>query len=337
MRLLHNRLIPIATLVIAICLQPLSSANAQCTGDCGDANGNGTLTSSDWQAIMEYMWFGITPPGSVACADIDGHQDVTVSDAHLMMRCLFLCDPPEAFFNCNAPSPPLVPVPTDSILIYYASSFPAGDSSNTVNLRLHTEMHLAAMTIPLRVSVNGALPNIEVLQTDPNEVWDIDTFNIAQPAIGAGEVLLGFENLSFSQYDNDDPLAQLKLTLPPDASDRIILLEYIGLPPSNVAMALTDAFEFADALEPHLFPCGVEVFGDANQSGEVNTQDLILTIWWLYKIGVSPSPCAAASDVNCSGSVTSSDVIYLVNYMFKSGPAPCNVCELIGGGTWSCP
>ena len=79
-----------ASLIIVICLLPLSTSQAQCTGDCGDANGHGTITSADWQAIMEWMWFGVTPAGSVACADIDGYQGVTVSDAHLMMRCIFV-------------------------------------------------------------------------------------------------------------------------------------------------------------------------------------------------------------------------------------------------------
>jgi hypothetical protein len=82
--------------------------------------------------------------------------------------------------------------------------------------------------------------------------------------------------------------------------------------------------------------CPVTLTGDANNTGSINSADIIHLVNYVFKSGPSPLPCEASGDVNCSGLVTTADVIGMVNYVFKSGPEPCDVCTLIPG-IWSCP
>jgi hypothetical protein len=82
--------------------------------------------------------------------------------------------------------------------------------------------------------------------------------------------------------------------------------------------------------------CPVSITGDANNTGAINSADIIHLVNYVFKSGPHPLPCTASGDTNCSGAVTSADVIGLVNYVFKSGAAPCDVCNLIPG-VWSCP
>ena len=91
---------------------------------------------------------------------------------------------------------------------------------------------------------------------------------------------------------------------------------------------------------PHCFtvtrrPCSVIITGDANRDGSITTADILTIVNWIFK-GGEPVGCMADADATCSGAVTAADVIYLVNYIFKGGPDPCNVCDLIWDGVWTC-
>lgn len=319
-------------------LLPLN-VSAQCTGVCGDVNASGGATMADVMEIYHWLWLGTIPAGELECAELDHYQDVTIRDPYELMVCIFKCTSPKSSLDCSVRYPPMVPTATDAISMYYSNIFPAGDSVVTISLRLHTEEGISAMTIPLHVSLNGTIPEIEVIRTDPNDVWDYDTSSTIPPVAGAGDVMLGYWDFNPDGHVNDDPIAWLRITAPPLPENRAILLEFTNLPPSdNGAMILVGEPLYYDPLIPNLFPCNVELFGDADGSGGVSASDIILTVQWIFKQQAgSPVPCEAAADANCTGQVTAADVIYLVNHVFKSGPVPCNVCELVGNGTWSCP
>jgi len=74
--------------------------------------------------------------------------------------------------------------------------------------------------------------------------------------------------------------------------------------------------------------CPIAITGDVNESGVINSSDIIYMVNYLFKTGPSPVPLAQAGDVNCDASETSADVIYLVNHVFKAGMAPCDVCSI---------
>jgi subtilisin family serine protease len=62
--------------------------------------------------------------------------------------------------------------------------------------------------------------------------------------------------------------------------------------------------------------------GDANGSGDIDIDDVVYLVNYIFTSGPPPAPMAAG-DCNCSGDVDIDDVVYLVNYIFTGGPAPC--------------
>lgn len=83
-------------------------------------------------------------------------------------------------------------------------------------------------------------------------------------------------------------------------------------------------------------PCSVALTGDANESGEITSADIIWMVTYIFKNGANPLPCVATGDVNCDAVVTASDIIHMVNHVFKGGASPCDVCTL-SPNTWTCP
>ncbi|MGB2696997.1 MAG: C1 family peptidase [Candidatus Zixiibacteriota bacterium] len=62
--------------------------------------------------------------------------------------------------------------------------------------------------------------------------------------------------------------------------------------------------------------------GDADGNGEVQIQDAVYLVNYIFKSGPEPAP-VESGDSNCDGECEVSDVVYLINYLFRSGPEPC--------------
>ncbi len=67
------------------------------------------------------------------------------------------------------------------------------------------------------------------------------------------------------------------------------------------------------------YPCG-----DANESDNVDIDDIIFIINYIY--GGGPAPDPLVGNANCLEAIDIDDVIYIVNYIFGGGPAPCANC-----------
>jgi hypothetical protein len=63
--------------------------------------------------------------------------------------------------------------------------------------------------------------------------------------------------------------------------------------------------------------------GDADGSDEVDIDDVVYLIQYIFAQGPSPEPLESG-DADCSGEVDIDDVVYLITYIFSSGPAPCD-------------
>ena len=71
--------------------------------------------------------------------------------------------------------------------------------------------------------------------------------------------------------------------------------------------------------------CEDFVCGDANGSSEVDIDDVVYLIFYIFAGGQPPDPMAAG-DPDCSGEVDIDDVVYLITYIFAGGPQPCAGC-----------
>jgi hypothetical protein len=67
------------------------------------------------------------------------------------------------------------------------------------------------------------------------------------------------------------------------------------------------------------------VCGDANASGDVDIDDVVYLIGYVFASGPAPVP-EASGDANCSGDIDIDDIVYLIQYIFGGGPVPCAEC-----------
>ncbi|MCK4657741.1 MAG: hypothetical protein KAT85_11935 [candidate division Zixibacteria bacterium] len=73
-------------------------------------------------------------------------------------------------------------------------------------------------------------------------------------------------------------------------------------------------------------PCDA-IIGDANNSDDIDIDDVVYLIDYIFSGGLAPTPYAVASgDADCSCSVDIDDVVYLINYIFSGSPPP-GTCE----------
>jgi hypothetical protein len=94
-------------------------------------------------------------------------------------------------------------------------------------------------------------------------------------------------------------------------------------PDADVLVPPTDygypaPFDFAFKTEYFGFVCG-----DVDASGDVDIDDVVYLISYIFGGGPPPDPYEAG-DVDCSGAVDIDDVVYLIAYIFSGGPDPCD-------------
>jgi len=63
--------------------------------------------------------------------------------------------------------------------------------------------------------------------------------------------------------------------------------------------------------------------GDADASGEVDIDDVVYLIAYIFAGGPAPAPIESG-DTDCSGGVDIDDVVYLISYIFGGGNSPCD-------------
>ena len=68
------------------------------------------------------------------------------------------------------------------------------------------------------------------------------------------------------------------------------------------------------------------ICGDADGSGNVDVDDVVFLVAYVFTSGPAPDPLEAG-EVDCSGTVDIDDIVYLVQYIFAGGPVPCAGCD----------
>ena len=65
--------------------------------------------------------------------------------------------------------------------------------------------------------------------------------------------------------------------------------------------------------------------GDVNQDGNIDINDVVYLINYLYKGGPVPDQLRLA-DATGDCTVDVSDILFLINYLYKNGPPPAVGC-----------
>jgi murein tripeptide amidase MpaA len=80
-----------------------------------------------------------------------------------------------------------------------------------------------------------------------------------------------------------------------------------------------------DTLNQNLSMPPFAVCGDANGAEEVDIDDVVYIIGYIFSEGPAPSPLWTG-DADCTGEIDIDDVVYIINYIFTGGTAPCYEC-----------
>jgi hypothetical protein len=89
----------------------------------------------------------------------------------------------------------------------------------------------------------------------------------------------------------------------------------------NVELAAGDTTILNVEMRPD---CGY-VSGDADGTSEVDIDDVVYLLAYIFSGGQAPNPIESG-DPDCSDSVDIDDAVYLLNYIFSGGPDPCFGC-----------
>jgi len=71
------------------------------------------------------------------------------------------------------------------------------------------------------------------------------------------------------------------------------------------------------------FPPQSYICGDPNGSGDVDIDDVVYLVNYIFAGGPAPDPLESG-DVDCSGNTDIDDVVYLIGFIFSGGPDPCD-------------
>lgn len=344
-RLFKQQVARALAVVILNLAMPMPKTHAQCTGQCGDVNSDGSFGAADALLLFTYLSSADSVGMDLQCADVDDYAGVCLHDLVFILKTLYQFG---VFLDCEIDNGPFEPSNHPGYLLHYNSVFPAGDTAVGLNIdaTFGSDDTTQAVALVVQVRVDGEIPILaDVVPTavagGPAN-WEVVRFN----GPGTGNIPSGLLMGLFLSYDPVSPgpgrypLGRAKLLMPASAAPRTITIELVEFPPgSNKTMVQDGYWLDTDVWTLSPAPWIVDLTGDVDNDRAITAADVIGLVSYVFKGGAVPYPYAASGDVNCSGFVNSTDIIELVNYIFKGGSTPCDVaseCTLTTTG-WTCP
>jgi hypothetical protein len=128
--------------------------------------------------------------------------------------------------------------------------------------------------------------------------------------------------------DPDDPTHTVTYPQIPDWCS-VDADSVFGLAPkiysSQLVTVVVQDYCNADTLS---FPVVLWVCGDADNSGEVDIDDVVYLLLYIFSAGPPPDPYEIGN-ADCLNSVDIDDVVYIILYIFAFGPTPCADCPVL--------
>jgi len=307
-------------------------SSAQCAGQCGDVDNNGSSNVTDIELLGRWLQFLEPPPGELGCGDVDIREGITENDIMWYWGYIYGGAP----LFCPPTAGPLVPIANSDYGIVHNTVFPAGKTTKVLKIGLRNRAILPSwrgLSAPLEIRVDGEIPELSSLffHWRANDEWGggypdsiLLRGGVNPTGTSEGQLLLGLEALARPELPTGvHSVAQVTLTLPPSDVDRQITVGFCDVPAGNTPM-VGDLFDGMYALDVE--PCVIELDGNINGLGGFTSADIIYLVNYIFKSGPAPLPIVAAADVNCDEQVTTADILALVGQVFKAWPLPCEVC-----------
>jgi hypothetical protein len=120
---------------------------------------------------------------------------------------------------------------------------------------------------------------------------------------------------------------------PPDLNDCIAIATGSGNDPRVIEVTLDIGWYYvmidtwpSPACIPDFdfYIAGTALCGDADGSQDVDIDDVVYLIAYIFSGGPSPNPYESG-DADCSGDVDIDDVVWLIAYIFSGGYSPCDI------------
>jgi len=150
------------------------------------------------------------------------------------------------------------------------------------------------------------------------EYYQVGNFESLNDSLITFEVILTSDHTITFQYLNVglyDLAGDAQVALSRDEGCRMVSHCNNGSPPSHLPH---------NSLRVDFVPAYTILMpsGDADGSGEIDIDDVVYLIAYIFTSGPPPVPIQSG-DCDCSGEIDIDDVVYLITYIFSSGPAPC--------------
>ncbi len=309
---------------------------------CGDVNGvgvppYGNLTLADAVYLWSFLFRdGPSPVPDTCVGDANGDGTVSVTDWMVPIKYLYKDTDPPVDYCCDSATQrqlPAIQAPGNTA-VYADTLYNFMRVENTV-ARPGAQGHVINVYGSWNAEL-GAYGMVLLFDTSKIDIVEVSpTGTAGEEGMLISNYLGNYSPLKAALHlDNYIPadsgilfkiVVNVKETAPLGETD-LILVNQPGTPPWMCDYALSDGINdiFPELMSGTL---SIEVIcGDINGDGLVSASDVVYLLNYLFKGGspplCAPGPYLACGDVNSDGQVSMSDVVYLISYLFKGGPQP---------------
>lgn len=313
-------------------------------GVLGDANMDGTLSLTDVDYVMQYVFSGGPAPKNMSLADVNHDGMVTVSDAVLMIQMVLAALPTPNDLTGDAK----ITIDDASVILQYVfNNGAAPDPLSKADVDGNGSVNVSdAVALILYVQAHGsATPTCTRGDANGDGAVTIDDVYFINDYIFAGG--RAPQPLTCADVDQDSSVT---------ISDVVVLIRLLKDGPSDTVVSLSGYSPYlaasnptpkdSDPVIPQFFvgdvnndnrvnfkdPIALVEYaihgtaysdplarGDMDFSGSVNISDAVVLI---ALVGSADEGRAAQADLNADGVITHADTQIIIDYIFAGGTAP---------------
>jgi hypothetical protein len=296
---------------------------------CGDVNGDFTYNTSDFTALFNFLWVTPeNPPVNFDACDVDSISGLNNHDLYSMNERLFYYSPPHV---CPPHPDSVLPVSSTDVLTVMSTTVPAIESHWGVELHFAMDDDLATYSYSLPLTYWCETSDLELDSISfVGSIYDSPWINMGIIDNENDVAVVGTMPSGYVSYSGayEGLVASLWFTLTPDPvnAQEILIDTATTYPNHNVVFSQRPPLvsQRPIAFIPELVgitPKPSYKTGDADGSGEVDIDDVVYVISYIFAGGPAPDPLPAG-DADCSGETDIDDVVYVITYIFSGGPPP---------------